>query len=69
VAVVVISSELPEVIGICDRVLVMREGAITGELAGADITQENIMRLATDTAGVPPASPHSPQPSLDPTHG
>lgn len=69
VAVVVISSELPEVIGICDRVLVMREGAITGELAGADITQENIMRLATDTAGVPPASPHSPQSSLHPTHG
>jgi ribose transport system ATP-binding protein len=52
VAVVVISSELPEVIGICDRVLVMREGAITGELAGADITQEAIMRLATDTAGM-----------------
>jgi ribose transport system ATP-binding protein len=40
------------VIGICDRVLVMREGAITGELAGADITQEAIMRLATDTAGM-----------------
>ncbi|HZG22245.1 MAG TPA: sugar ABC transporter ATP-binding protein [Herbaspirillum sp.] len=58
VAVVVISSELPEVIGICDRVLVMREGSITGELAGADMTQENIMRLATDTAGT------SLQPSL-----
>ncbi len=52
VAVVVISSELPEVIGICDRVLVMREGAITGELAGAAITQEAIMHLATDTAGM-----------------
>ncbi len=53
VAVIVISSELPEVIGICDRVLVMREGSITGELSGADITQENVMRLATDT-GAPP---------------
>jgi ribose transport system ATP-binding protein len=52
VAVVVISSELPEVIGICDRVLVMREGVITGELAGAAITQEAIMHLATDTAGM-----------------
>ena len=31
VAIVVISSELPEVIGICDRVVVMREGVITGE--------------------------------------
>jgi ribose transport system ATP-binding protein len=52
VGVIVISSELPEVVGICDRVLVMREGAITGELAGADITQENIMRLATDTDSI-----------------
>ncbi|MFC0402520.1 sugar ABC transporter ATP-binding protein [Paraburkholderia rhizosphaerae] len=52
VAVIVISSELPEVIGICDRVLVMREGTITGELAGESITQENIMRLATDTDSV-----------------
>ncbi|MDR6396931.1 ribose transport system ATP-binding protein [Herbaspirillum seropedicae] len=70
VAVVVISSELPEVIGICDRVLVMREGMITGELAGAAITQENIMRLATDT-NVPrtaPASHSSPTP-LAPSHG
>jgi ribose transport system ATP-binding protein len=47
VAVLVISSELPEVVGICDRVLVMREGEITGELAGNDITQERIMTLAT----------------------
>jgi ribose transport system ATP-binding protein len=52
VAVVVISSELPEVIGICDRVLVMREGSITGELAGAAITQEAIMHLATDAGGM-----------------
>jgi ribose transport system ATP-binding protein len=47
VAVVVISSELPEVIGICDRVVVMREGVITGECTGADINQEKIMTLAT----------------------
>jgi ribose transport system ATP-binding protein len=52
VAVIVISSELPEVIGLCDRVLVMREGAITGELSGASITQENIMRLATDSEAI-----------------
>ncbi len=52
VGVIVISSELPEIIGICDRVLVMREGAITGELSGDSITQENIMRLATDTDGL-----------------
>ena len=47
VAVVVISSELPEVIGICDRVVVMREGVITGECTGDDINQEQIMTLAT----------------------
>ena len=47
VAVVVISSELPEIIGICDRVVVMREGVITGECSGDDINQEKIMTLAT----------------------
>ena len=47
VAIVVISSELPEIIGICDRVVVMREGVITGECSGEDINQERIMTLAT----------------------
>ncbi len=47
VAVVVISSELPEVIGICDRVVVMREGVITGECEDQNINQESIMTLAT----------------------
>ena len=49
-AIVVISSELPEVIGICDRVVVMREGVITGECSEEDINQENIMTLATQDA-------------------
>ena len=52
VAVLVISSELPEVIGISDRILVMREGVIVGEVggsSGAAATQENIMALATGT--------------------
>ena len=50
VAVLVISSELAEVVGICDRVLVMREGHLVGEVGGASgrpITQENIVALAT----------------------
>ena len=42
-----ISSELPEVVGMSDRVYVMREGSIAGELHGRDISQENIMTLAT----------------------
>ena len=50
VAVVVISSELPEIIGICDRVVVMREGVVTGECQGQDINQERIMTLATHDA-------------------
>ena len=42
--VVFISSDMPEILGMCDRVYVMNEGEIVGELEGADITQENIMR-------------------------
>lgn len=47
VGILVISSELPELIGVCDRVLVVREGEITGEIAGDQMTEENIMYLAS----------------------
>ncbi|EEC9780083.1 sugar ABC transporter ATP-binding protein [Escherichia coli] len=47
VAILMISSELPEIVGMSDRVYVMREGSIAGELNGKNITQENIMTLAT----------------------
>lgn len=43
--VVIISSELPEILGMCDRVYVMNEGKIMGELDGAEASQEKIMRL------------------------
>jgi len=49
-AVLFISSELPEIIGVCERVLVMREGVVTGEVGGdtgIDVTQQNIMKFAT----------------------
>ncbi len=46
VGIIVVSSELPEVIGICDRVLVMKEGKISAELTGDNITQEKIMENA-----------------------
>ena len=46
VGILVISSELPEVVGLCDRVLVMREGRIAGALEGADVNERAIMRLA-----------------------
>jgi ribose transport system ATP-binding protein len=45
-AVIVISSELPEVLALADRVLVMREGRTAGELAAAEATAERIMALA-----------------------
>jgi putative multiple sugar transport system ATP-binding protein len=41
--VVVISSEMPELLGICDRICVMNDGAFVGEFAAADATQEKIM--------------------------
>jgi ribose transport system ATP-binding protein len=47
IGIVVISSELPELIGLCDRVLVVREGGIAGEVSGAAMTEEAIMRLAS----------------------
>ena len=46
-AVIVISSELPEVLALCHRILVMKEGRITGELHGPGITQAQLMHLAT----------------------
>ena len=44
--VIVISSELPELIGLANRVLVMRQGRIAGAVAGDRVTEENIVRLA-----------------------
>jgi len=46
-AIVIISSELPEVLGVCDRILVMREGHVTGEITdAAGATQERVLALA-----------------------
>ena len=46
-AIIMISSELPEILGMSDRILVMHEGRIAGELTREDATQEKIMSLAT----------------------
>jgi len=45
-AVIMISSELPEVLSMSDRILVMHEGRIKGELTGGDMTAERVMQLA-----------------------
>lgn len=59
-AVLMISSDLPEVLGMSDRVLVMAQGRIAGELTAAEATQDAVMRLAVGTAhgadGSAPAS-------------
>jgi ribose transport system ATP-binding protein len=45
--VIIISSELPEILGICDRVLVMNEGKITADFTIEEANQEVIMKAAT----------------------
>jgi ribose transport system ATP-binding protein len=47
-AILCVSSELEEIIGLSDRVLVLREGRITGELAANEVNEEAIMKLATN---------------------
>ena len=49
IAVVVISSEMPELIGLCHRALVMNGGEIAGEVSGSQMTEQEIVVLATGT--------------------
>jgi inositol transport system ATP-binding protein len=48
--ILMVSSELPEILGMSDRVLVMHEGRITGEFSREEATQERIMAAATNTS-------------------
>lgn len=47
VGVIIVSSELPEVIGVSDRIAVMHEGKLAGFLEGDNVSEENIMKLAS----------------------
>ncbi len=58
-ACIVISSEMQELIGVCDRILVMRQGRITGEVSGDRMTEHHIALLAT-TDGTPSLDPAIP---------
>ncbi len=49
--VVMISSEMPELLGMCDRIYVMNEGRIVGELARGEASQERIMAMILKTSG------------------
>jgi len=51
IGIIVISSELPEVLAVSDRILVMKQGRISGEIAAAEATQEKIMNFAVLGAG------------------
>ena len=44
-AVVMVSSELPELLGICDRILVLKEGRLAGEISAEEASQEKIMSV------------------------
>jgi ribose transport system ATP-binding protein len=46
VAVVVVSSELPELVGLCDRVVVVRDGRLVGDVSGQDINEQTLIGLA-----------------------
>ncbi len=58
-AVLLVSSEMPELLLLSDRILVMSDGRVSGELQGPDMTQANILRLATIEHGAAVATPHA----------
>jgi ribose transport system ATP-binding protein len=51
VGILMISSELPEVLGVADRILVIHEGAVSGEFTRGEATQDRIMLAATGSEG------------------
>ncbi|MFF4173253.1 multiple monosaccharide ABC transporter ATP-binding protein [Streptomyces sp. NPDC001744] len=62
-AILLISSELPELLGMCDRVYTMAAGRLTGEITRGDATQEVLMRHMTQDPSAPPAVTASAAPS------
>ena len=47
IGIIMISSELPEVLGMCDRVLVIHEGNLSGEVTGSEMSETRIIHLAS----------------------
>jgi ribose transport system ATP-binding protein len=54
VAVLFVSSDLEEILGMSDRTLVLHEGRLSGELSRAELSEEAVMQLATGAGGSPP---------------
>jgi ribose transport system ATP-binding protein len=50
-SIIMVSSEIPELLGMCDRILVMHEGEIYGELSVEEATQQKIMKYAVGQRG------------------
>ena len=50
ISVVMISSEMPEMIGVCDRVVVINAGEQVGELSGDELTQANVVNLISESS-------------------
>ena len=48
--VIVVSSEMPELLGLCDRILVLHEGALAGEADGRTATEQELIHLATGSS-------------------
>ena len=59
-AILMISSELPEILGMSDRVVVMRGGTIAGAIARSEATQEGVLALALGHSIQDPAGPSLP---------
>lgn len=57
--IIVVSSYLPELLGLADRILVLRDGAVAGELPGT-ATEEDVLHLASGTGGAAPPTPDDP---------
>jgi ribose transport system ATP-binding protein len=57
IAIIMISSEMMEIIGMADRVMVMSRGHVTGFLEGDEITEQNILRLSISHVGTPTLTP------------
>jgi rhamnose transport system ATP-binding protein len=54
-AIILITSEMPELLGMCDRIAVLREGRQTAEFSRTEATQEKVLRAATDSEPIEPA--------------
>ncbi len=57
-AIIFISSELPELVGMCDSIVVLREGRVTARFSGDEVGPERVIRAATDAdrAAWPPSA-------------